>query len=204
MRARDVMTSPVITVRAGATVQEAAALLAERGFTALPVVDEEDRLVGIVTEADLVSDRFPRDPRSLVHGGPPAEVPVRETVAEVMTTPVVAMGPGTDVADLTKVLLDSRRRAMPIVDGSRLIGIVTRRDLVRVVARDDATIARDVRHRLAVYGGPNRWTVEVHRGVVSIGDRYDDETDRHVATALAQAVPGVVRAHVENMLGAQR
>jgi CBS-domain-containing membrane protein len=57
MRARDIMTSPVITVRAGTTVQDAAALLAARGFTALPVLDDDDRLIGIVTEADLLRGR---------------------------------------------------------------------------------------------------------------------------------------------------
>lgn len=194
MRARDIMTSPVITVRVETTVQDAAALLAGRGFTALPVVHDDERLIGIVTEADLVRDRFPRDPRSLIHGEPPAAVVVAETVGEVMTSPAASMGPGADVAVLTKALLDTRQRVMPIVDGPRLVGIVTRRDLVRVVGRDDATIARDVRHRLEVFGGPNRWEVRVHRGVVTIGDQYDDEADRHVAVVLAEAVPGVVRA----------
>jgi CBS domain-containing protein len=195
MRARDIMTSPVITVRPGTTVQDAAALLASRGFTALPVVDDDERLIGIVTEADLVRDRFPRDPRSLIHGGPQAEVAAAaETVDEVMTSPVTAMGSGTDVAVLTSALLDAGQRAMPIVDGSRLVGIVTRRDLVRVVGRDDESIATEVRHRLEIYGGPNRWDVHVHCGVVTIGDQYDDEADRHIATVLAEAVPGVVRA----------
>lgn len=195
MRAKDIMTSPVVTVRAATTVQEAAALLTARGFTALPVVDDEEELIGIVTEADLVRDRFPRDPRSLIHGAPGEEVvPTVDTVGEVMSTPAVGMGPTTDIADLTTALLDARQRSMPIVDGSRLVGIVTRRDLVRVVGRDDATIARDVRHKLEVYGGPDRWDVQVHHGVVTIGDAYDDDTDRHVATVLAEAVPGVVRA----------
>src|SRR5438270_6785063 len=63
MRARDVMTSPAITVTPGTTVKEAATLLAVNGFTALPVLDDDDRLIGIVTEADLVRDRFPYDPR---------------------------------------------------------------------------------------------------------------------------------------------
>lgn len=195
MRARDIMTSPVITVRAATTVQDAAALLAGRGFTALPVVDDDGQLIGIVTEADLVRDRFPRDARSLIHGGERAAVPaVGETVGEVMTSPAVSMSSGTDVAVLTAALLDARQRAMPIVDGSRLVGIVTRRDLVRVVGRDDEAIARAVRHRLEIYGGPNRWDVQVHCGVVTIGDQYDDEADRHIATVLAEAVPGVVRA----------
>lgn len=194
MRARDIMTTPVTTVRQATSIKEAAAVLAANGFTALPVVDDGDRLIGIVTEADLVRDRVPRDPRALCHPGEELPTTTTTTVGEVMTTPVTAMGPGTDVAVLAKALLDAGHRSMPIVDGARVVGIVTRRDIVRVVARDDHTIAQDVRHRLEIYGGDRHWRVEVHDGMVTIGDRFDDETDRHVATVLAEAVPGVVRA----------
>lgn len=153
-------------------------------------------------------DRVPRDPRALCHSGEDLPTVATTTVGEVMTTAVTAMGPGTDVAVLAKALLDAGHRSVPIVDGSRVIGIVTRRDIVRVIARDDHTIADDVRHRLEIYGGDGRWRVEVHDGMVAIGDRFDGdqfdgdqgdgdqgdaETDRHVATVLAQAVPGVVR-----------
>ncbi|MPZ78973.1 MAG: CBS domain-containing protein [Actinophytocola sp.] len=200
MRARDIMTAPVITVRPATTIKEAAALLAGHGFTALPVLDDDHRLIGIVTEADLVRDRVPRDPRALIHPGHrPVPGPVTTTVGEVMTTPAVAMGPGTDVAVLAKALLDAGHRSMPIVEGSTVVGIVTRRDIVRAIARDDDTIAADVRHRLEIYGSDRRWQVEVQDGVVSIADQFDShqpnaETDRHVATVLAEAVPGVVRA----------
>lgn len=199
MRARDIMTSPVTTVRPETSIKEAAAVLAGKGFTALPVVDEEDRLIGIITEADLVRDRVPRDPRALCHPGEELPTVATTAVGEVMTTPVDAMGAGTDVAVLAKVLLDAGHRSMPIVDGSRVVGIVTRRDIVRVIARDDHTIAEDVRHRLEIYGGARRWQVEVRDGMVTIGDQFDSdqgdaETDRHVATVLAEAVPGVVRA----------
>lgn len=194
MRARDIMTTPVVTVRPETPIKKAAATLAEHGFTALPVVDADDRLIGIVTEADLVRDRVPRDPRALCHPGEEMPTVATTAVREVMTTPAVAMGAGTDVAVLAKALLDAGHRSMPIVDGSRVIGIVTRRDIVRVIARDDHTIADDVRHRLEIYGGDRRWRVDVRDGMVSIGDAFDDETDRHVATVLAEAVPGVVRA----------
>jgi CBS domain-containing protein len=198
MRARDIMTTPVIAVRPETPIKEAAATLAEHGFTALPVIDADDRLIGIVTEADLVRDRVPRDPRALCHPGEAMPTVATTTVGEVMTTPAVAMGPGSDVAVLARALLDAGHRSMPIVDSARLVGIVTRRDIVRVIARDDDTIAQDVRHRLEVYGGERRWRVEVHDGMVAIGDEFDShedaETDRHVATVLAEAVPGVVRA----------
>lgn len=197
MRARDVMTGPVVTVTPDDTVKYAANLLASRGFTALPVVDEDERLVGIVTEADLVRGRFPRDARyrtaddDMPHPG--------MTVGDVMTTPATGMAQNTDVVDLITAMLDSKIRSMPIVDGSRVVGIVTRRDLVRVIGRDDDLIAADVRHRLANYAGPDRWTVRVRDGVVSLGDEYDDATERHVAIVIAESVPGVVAAHCERI-----
>ncbi|MEU5266594.1 CBS domain-containing protein [Amycolatopsis sp. NPDC021455] len=190
MRARDLMSAPVITVHPWTSAKEAAELLAAHGFTALPVVDD-DRLVGIVTEADLIRGRIPADPR-YVHE--PREATAGKTVGDLMTSPVTAMSTGTDVADLCQALVDARIRAMPIVDGSAVVGIVTRGDIVRVLARDDVDIARDVRHRLEIYGGGGRWGVEVQDGFVHITDQFDDDSDRHVAQLLALAVPGVVAA----------
>lgn len=71
---------------------------------------------------------------------------------------------------------------------------MTRGDIVRVLARDDRAIAIDVRHRLEIYGGLNRWTVHVQDGVVQVLDTFDNTADRHAAAMLAQAVPGVVDA----------
>ncbi|MGW4489213.1 CBS domain-containing protein [Amycolatopsis sp. NPDC004368] len=196
MRARDLMSAPVVTVYPWSSAKEAAEVLSARGFTALPVVDDDDdRLIGIVTEADLIRGRIPEDARSahLRHDLPAA---VETPVERVMTTPVTAMAPGTDVADLCQALVEAKIRAMPIVDGSRLVGIVTRGDVVRVLARSDTAISADVRHRLEIYGGVGRWKVEVHDGVVRIVDRFDDATDRHVATLLALAVPGVIGADI--------
>ncbi|HEY8374244.1 MAG TPA: CBS domain-containing protein [Pseudonocardiaceae bacterium] len=199
MRARDVMTSPVITVRPGTSVKEAAALLVAHGFTALPVVDDEEQLVGIVTEADVVRGRIPRDPRARIwRQEEPVSDPPGATVGEVMTSPVVVAAAGTDVGDVARTMLERGIRSVPVVEGSRVVGIVSRRDLVRTITRDDQVIARDVRHRLEIYGGRGRWTVEVRQGAVRIRDEYHDPTDRHVAAVLAQAVPGVVHVEVES------
>ncbi|SDC21412.1 CBS domain-containing protein [Actinokineospora iranica] len=195
MRARQIMSSPVVAVGPEDTVKHAAALLAEHGFTALPVT-EDDRLVGMVTEADIVRDRIPADARR----GAAGPVAAPRTVAEVMTTPAVALSGGADVAMVARVMLDDRHRSMPIVDGGRVVGVITRRDLVRVLARSDAEIAADVRRHLARYGGPGRYTVEVRDGAATVLDPYDDPTDRHVARVLAEAVPGVVRAEVRTEL----
>jgi CBS domain-containing protein len=196
MRARDLMTSPVITVNPSTSAKEAAGLLASHGFTALPVVDDDDRLIAIVTEADLIRDRIPRDPRYLHDDARDTgrHQSTETTVASVMTTPATAMGSGTDVTELCEALIDAHIRAMPIVDGSHVVGIVTRGDIVRTLARTDDAIATDVRHRLEIFGGADRWTVDVNGGVVRIVDAFDSDSDRHVATVLALAVPGVVDA----------
>jgi signal-transduction protein with cAMP-binding, CBS, and nucleotidyltransferase domain len=184
MRAREIMTTPVLTLGAGTTAREAASRLAERGFSAAPVVAGDDRLVGIVTVNELTGA-------------------AGQTVGEVMRAPAASAGPDTDVVDLTSALLGSGQPAMPIVDGARVVGIVTRHDLMRV-GRDDASIARDVRRKLEVYGGPHHWEVHVDHGVVTIGDdatddQTTDETDRQVAAAVAEAVPGVVRAEMADV-----
>lgn len=192
MRARDLMTAPVITVHPWTSAKEAAELLSMHGFTALPVTDDDERLIGIVTEADLIRDRIPADTRYERHR--PAHPVTETTVEKLMTSPATAMSTGTDVRELCQTLVDSRIRAMPIVDGSSVVGIVTRGDIVRVLAREDNEIENDVMHKLEIYGGGDRWKVQVREGVAHILDQYDDDTDRHVATLLALAVPGVVGA----------
>ena len=104
MRARDIMTSPVITVTPAVPLKGAAALMVSHGFTALPVVDDDKRLIGIVTEADLVRGKY------LDGSG--------AVVADVMTTPAVAMDAAAPAEMLARVMIDDRRRCVPIVDGS--------------------------------------------------------------------------------------
>ncbi|SHF69806.1 CBS domain-containing protein [Streptoalloteichus hindustanus] len=195
MRVQDIMTRPVTTVRPETTVREAATLLAVNGFTALPVVTDEDEVVGILTEMDVMRNRIQRDPRSQLLREPSPDQPPPATVGDVMSSPALTMPRWADVAEIVKVMIDRGVRSIPVTDGARLVGIVTRRDVVRTLTRDDATIEADVRHRLEIYGGFDRWSVRVRQGVVTIGDVFDDPTDEHVARVLAQAVPGVT--HVE-------
>lgn len=197
MRARDIMSSPAVTVSRTASISEAATMLAGNGFSALPVVDEEGLLVGIVTEADLTVRRMPTEPKARVgpHNVLPLPRPGR-SVSEVMTSQVIAIPAGTDVAELATTMLNLHLRSVPIVHDQHVVGMVTRRDLIRIMARDESSVARDVRNRLETYGGRGRWTVSVTNGVASIGDAYDDPTDRHVAAVLAEAVQGVTRAEV--------
>ena len=191
MRAVDLMTRQVLTVRPQTPVREAAKLLSGNGFTALPVVDETGALVGVVTEADLIRDRVPADARSLITGHDPAEPRCHTAVGDVMTAPVVTVNAGTDVTELVKLLLRQHLRSVPVVDGEQLVGIVTRADIVRCLARPDEEIATDIRCRLAICSEPGRWDVEVRQGRVTLHDSRDDPVHAHVAKIVALGIRGV-------------
>ncbi|HEX7304696.1 HPP family protein [Lentzea sp.] len=189
MRARDIMTSPAITVTPEVPVRGAAALLVSHGFTALPVVDEDKRLVGIVTEADLLRNGYVDETRG-------------STVGDVMTTPAFAMDAEATAEVLARTMLDDRVRCVPIVDGSEVLGVVTRRDLVRAVARTDTTVSAEVQRVLDLYGGGRKWTVVVEDGEAVIGGQNADEETERVLNALAGSVHGVLRVRV--LTGGQR
>ncbi|MEV6235616.1 CBS domain-containing protein [Lentzea sp. NPDC051838] len=191
MRTRDVMTTDVVVVSPDLPARDAARLLAERGFTALPVVDASGALVGAVGETELLRDRLPQDPRKLVHGEPvqPRDKPA-DLVVQVMTKPVTVT-PNTDLSEVADLMLQHGVRSVAVVDEGHLAGIVTRRDMLRSISRDDWIIEAELRHRLDMIGSAHRWTVEVSGGRVSIVDRMNDATDRHIAEVLARAIAGV-------------
>ncbi|MET8764041.1 CBS domain-containing protein, partial [Lentzea sp. NPDC004782] len=94
------------------------------------------------------------------------------------------------------LMLEHGVRSIPVVHEGRLVGIVTRRDLLRSISRDDRVVEAEIRHRLAVLGAAHRWQVEVSCGKVSVVDSLDDATDRHVAEVLARAVAGVTDVRI--------
>ena len=190
------MTADVIVVRPDTLARDAAHLLAERGFTALPVVDELGVLVGLVSETELLRHRLPQDPRKLVHGEPPkARTAPADLVGQVMTTPVTVT-PNTDLAEVADLMLEHDVRSVPVVHEGHLAGIVTRRDMLRSISREDWIIEAEIRHRLDMIGSTYRWTVAVSDGKVSIEDKMNDATDRHVAEVLARAVAGVTDVRI--------
>ena len=139
MLARDVMSAPVIALRPDVPAHAAAALLVSHGFTAAPVVDRERRVVGIATEADLVRGRI------VPEGWTVEELP-EPTVADVMTPSPTMLPPDADLADVVALMLDLGIRSVPIVDDGTLVGVVSRRDALRVVANRELT-SDDVRRR---------------------------------------------------------
>jgi CBS domain-containing protein len=201
MRVRDIMSRPVFTVQPTDPVEGAGALLADRGITAAPVVDDRNRLVGMVSEGDLLRDRVPEDPTAHLRATPkPSHRP--RIVAEVMSRDVVTAWPLEDVADVARTMLDRDVRSVPVVDGGHVVGIVSRRDLLRSVLRTDDVLAHEVQQRLDAYaGGTPRWTATVTDGVARVDGTLDDEAERRVVEILARTVPGVAAVEVTATVG---
>jgi CBS domain-containing protein len=148
MKVRDVMTTPVITVRAQATCAEVIEVLLANGISGVPVVDGEGRLLGVVTEADLISREAygpqRRRPLALVadylRGRDPQWVRKAggRTAAEVMNAAPQWTPPDAEVADAARWLLEDHHKRLPVVEDGHLVGILTRRDLLAAMTTESA------------------------------------------------------------------
>lgn len=115
MKVADVMTTRVITVKENQTKQQAARLLTQHRISGLPVVNDNDIVVGVITEYDVISKEG-------------------LTVAEIMTRGVISVTPDTELEEVSHILVHERIKRLPVIDKGRLLGIVSRADLVREVA----------------------------------------------------------------------
>ncbi|SNS90723.1 CBS domain-containing protein [Geodermatophilus pulveris] len=203
MQVRDVMTRDVVTAGPGTPVRQAAGLMAEGGFAALPVVDDGGRLVGIVAEADVLRDRLPEDPRlHLRRDDEPPAGPPSAVVGGVMTTAVRSVEAAADIADVARLLVHERLRSVPVVDGERLVGIVSRRDLLRTLVRPDAEIGAELLRLVERYTGElDAWSVTVADGVATVrrtrgAPQPSAEVEERALTALARTVGGLAGVHI--------
>ena len=226
MRAMDVMTTNVITVVPDTSVQALATLLSERGISGVPVVDKEGRLVGIVSEGDLLHraetgterrtqrrrsrwlDTFAADQEAArdyvkAHG---------RSVQEIMTREVISVSDTTELADIATLLETKRIRRVPVVRDGKLVGIVSRANLVRALAmmknqptidadNDDRTIRQKLLTELQGHEWVHMWGADiiVRDRVVHLwfsDDRSEDE--RQAVRIAAENIAGVrqVQEHI--------
>lgn len=117
-----------------------------------------------------------------------------------MTSPVEFVRPDTTLSALATCMITGRRRSVPVVEGRRVVGMVTRRDLVETMASTDNQIAARVGRRLELAGGPHRWLARVQAGVVPAGNGRPENEEEVVQ--LVESVPGVVRVTLSGPLPA--
>jgi CBS domain-containing protein len=202
VQARDVMTREVVTVGPDTSAKYAAEVMAEHGFAALPVVDDEERLVGIVAEADVLRDRMPQDPRLHLRRDGEGAGPPSLLVRGVMTRDVRSVEGAADVADVARLFVDERLRSVPVVDRDRLVGIVSRRDLLRALIRPDEQIRHDLLRLVEGYTGDlDSWSISVADGLATIQrtrgtPEPSAEVEERALAALARTIGGVVSVQV--------
>lgn len=119
LKAKDVMTKEVITISSDATLADAIELLMAKEISGMPVINSEEKMIGIISEKDILNFAFSGN----LHN---------TKVAEVMTKDVVSFASDTDVDTIALAIGHNKFRRVPIVDGDKLVGIVSRRDIIRV------------------------------------------------------------------------
>jgi CBS domain-containing protein len=173
---KDVMTTHVVAVRASAPFKEMAARLREHRVSAFPVLDEDNRVIGVVSEADLLTKEaleygVARGVAGLLHHREQAKA-AGVTAADLMTKPPVTIGPNEPVTHAARLMYARRVKRLPVVDDSgRLVGIVSRADVLSVYSRPDARIRQAVIDEVivgTVLTDPSRFTVTVTDGVVTV------------------------------------
>jgi CBS domain-containing protein len=202
MMVREVMTREVVTVDEDTPLKDVAQLMLAHRFSGLPVVDA-DRVVGVVSETDVLFKEqgasFPR-PGLLRRWVSPLPAAVRRkvsarTAGEAMTAPAITIAAGATVADAAALMLERRVNRLPVVDGGRLVGILTRADLVRTFTRSDDDIERELCDDVllrTLWRSPDSVGIDVSAGEVQFSGRVENELAAEALVSFARRVPGVV------------
>ena len=220
MKAKDVMTSPVVSVESDSTVLQAIQIMLQRRMSGLPVVDKEGRLIGIVTKGDFLrraeTGTQRRRPRWLEFLVGPGRLAAEyacshgRKVSEVMTPDPVTVSEETPLEDIVTLMEKRQIKRVPVVGGEHVVGIVSRANLLRALA----SFAREakpaeqsdeaIRALLVAELGKQPWAPValispiVRNGVVELWGTITDERERQALVIAAENVPGVkaVRDHL--------
>lgn len=213
MKARDVMVSPVITVKPSASVKEVAKLLLERQISAVPVVDDQGKVIGIVSEGDLIrrAETGTERQRSWwllertseeTLAAEFAKAHARK-VADIMSSPVKTAAPDTPLHEVATLMESNAIKRVPIVKDGQLVGIVSRANLVQAVASareslveiplSDANIRKKLLADLAEqpWGRPWLLNVLVNDGIVDLWGVARSDAERKAIRVAAESIPGV-------------
>ncbi|MGW0080336.1 CBS domain-containing protein [Streptomyces sp. NPDC003393] len=185
----ELMTPTAVSVRPGTPFKEIARVLDEYDITAVPVVDDQERPVGVVSEADLLRKQTSRG--------------VGNSARDLMTSPAVVAEPGWHAVRAARTMQEHKVKRLPVVDGDgRLIGVISRSDLVRLYLRRDRSIQEEILEDVIVQTlglPPSALTVEVVEGRVTLSGTVENKTLIPILVRLCDGVDGVV--DVVNRLG---
>ncbi|WJV44728.1 CBS domain-containing protein [Streptomyces flavofungini] len=202
-----VMTSDVVTATDGTPFKEVAQLLARHRVSGLPVVDGDGHVIGVLSETDLMMRQAEaEDPyaparaarwRRLLPGIRKRVAKARaRTAGELMSQPAITVYADGTIAEAARTMARHRVERLPVVDDEeRLVGIVTRRDLLQVFLRPDAEIRREVVQQVLVdtlWLAPQTLDVAVLDGVVTLRGQVERRSEVPMAVRMTQQIDGVV------------
>jgi CBS domain-containing protein len=206
---RDVMVRTVVTVEAHATIKEVAQALVDNRISGMPVVDADGVVLGVVSEADVLLKEGGADAiqhRSLARvRGESQETRAQlakaaaTTAGEAMTAPPITIGPDRSIADAAALMTGRRVNRLPVVEDGRLVGIVSRADLVRAFIRSDDELARTIREDVllrVLWLDPTLFSVEVVDGIATVDGRVERRSTTEMIERCISLVPGIVGGRV--------
>lgn len=204
LRVRDLMTTEVTTVRPTTSLKDVARLLVERRISGVPVVDEGGRIIGVVSEGDLVvKEQGPsgveRRPLARIFGDSPetraelAKVLAR-TAGDAMTAPPITIDADALVPEAAATMTRQHVNRLPVLENGALVGVLTRADIVRAFARTDEDIADAVRDDVlyrTMWLDPNAFDVSVENGRVRLKGNVERRSEADMIERITAMVPGV-------------
>ncbi|MBB2910747.1 CBS domain-containing protein [Streptosporangium becharense] len=212
VKVKDVMTRQVASVNGSTPFKDVAEVLIAHGVSAVPVVDGEGHVIGVVSEADLLHKEEFKE--RYYHEGyqPPLRARMRhhlaregdhgrdkargDVAAELMTAPAVTVQPYASIVTATRLMEEHGVKRLPVVDRDGVLqGIVSRHDLLKVFVRGDADIAEEVREDIlghSLWAEPNDATATVSQGIVTLTGRMHRRGDAQLAVLMTRRVDGVV------------
>jgi CBS domain-containing protein len=203
MKIADVMARDVTTVTPETSLKEVARVLAAGGISGLPVVSADGEVLGVVSEADiLMKERAPAPRRGGMLGwllepsDAEAEAKLEaRTAGDAMTSPAITVESKEAVSRAAATMVERGVNRLPVVEDGKLVGIVTRADLVRAFVRDDALIGNEIRNDVILrqfWIDPESLAVAVTNGEVSLRGQVEKRSIAELLASFVERVPGVV------------
>jgi len=202
-----VMTTEVVRAEYGTPFKEVARLLGEHRISGLPVVDEDEKVIGVISETDLMVRQAetpdPYEPKkhhrlaALTHEGKTRAAKTRaRTAGQLMTEPPITVHADNSIVEAARSMAQHRVERLPVLDEeNRLVGIVTRRDLLQVFLRPDAEIREEIVEDVlvrAMWLSPRSIDVQVVEGVVTLSGHMERKSETEIAVSMTRQTDGVV------------
>ena len=203
MKVDRLMTRDLATVTGDETLKVAARMMVERKISGLPVVDSDHRLVGVVTEGDILHQETLRNPSTTFRGLFRRAGDFSRTVSEAMTTKVVTISPDADHTEAARLMESAGVKRLPVVapDGS-LVGIISRSDVLKVFGRPDSEIEEELVTEVIeriLWLNPQMVELSVQDGLVALSGQVPARSDTRILEEMAKRVDGVIEVDIRGL-----